>query len=158
MLHPTQMDHVELARDLLETEPLLAVKIEEAASLARGQGAEMLVEVLRFLHLVVWSGKTLTPPQILDLGWHEFILFTRLYATTCEKQFGRFIHHQPGGEEAENRSQLRNTLKLYQLCFDAPNPVYWGEQGYYGEAAGCGACEGVPAPEQGEHACTLQDR
>jgi len=35
------------------------------------------------------------PSQVVDVAWHEFILFTREYANFCSKAFGRFIHHTP---------------------------------------------------------------
>jgi len=35
------------------------------------------------------------PSQVVDVAWHEFILFTREYARFCSKAFGRFIHHTP---------------------------------------------------------------
>jgi len=111
----------------------------------------MLTEVLKFLSLVVWSGKVLTPPLPLDLAWHEFILFTRAYAEMCQQQFGRFIHHQPGGSEEENGRQLRTLLKLYGLCFGTPDKRFWGDHGYWSEPAACGACgalmETVHGPE-----------
>ncbi len=141
IMHPTKLKHMQIAEQILEKSPILGDKIAAAVSLDKALAPKMLGEVLRFLHLVVWSGKKLTPPHILDLAWHEFILFTRVYSRVCQEYFGRFIHHEPGGEEAENRGQLRQALKLYQLCFGAPSPVFWGEHGYYAEDAGCGACK-----------------
>ncbi len=35
------------------------------------------------------------PSQIVDVAWHEFILFTKDYATFCNKAFGYFLHHTP---------------------------------------------------------------
>lgn len=35
------------------------------------------------------------PSQVVDVAWHEFILFTREYQVFCEKAFGRFLHHTP---------------------------------------------------------------
>lgn len=35
------------------------------------------------------------PSQIVDDGWHEFILFTRSYKDFCKKALGRFLHHTP---------------------------------------------------------------
>ena len=35
------------------------------------------------------------PSQVVDVAWHEFILFTRSYKSFCQKSLGRFLHHTP---------------------------------------------------------------
>ncbi len=35
------------------------------------------------------------PSQVVDVAWHEFILFTRNYQVFCDKALGRFLHHTP---------------------------------------------------------------
>ncbi len=35
------------------------------------------------------------PSQVVDVAWHEFILFTRKYADFCQRALGRFLHHTP---------------------------------------------------------------
>ena len=35
------------------------------------------------------------PLQVVDDGWHEFILYTRSYKVFCKKALGRFLHHTP---------------------------------------------------------------
>jgi hypothetical protein len=35
------------------------------------------------------------PSQVVDVTWHEFILFTRNYQVFCDKALGRFLHHTP---------------------------------------------------------------
>jgi hypothetical protein len=35
------------------------------------------------------------PSQVVDLAWHEFILFTQKYESFCKKAIGRFLHHTP---------------------------------------------------------------
>ncbi len=35
------------------------------------------------------------PSQVVDVAWHEFILFTRHYQAFCKKALGRFLHHTP---------------------------------------------------------------
>ena len=35
------------------------------------------------------------PSQVVDMAWHEFILFTRAYEVFCKKALGRFLHHTP---------------------------------------------------------------
>lgn len=52
------------------------------------------------------TGRPLSPSDIVDPGWHEFILHTVDYAAFCERIAGRFLHHVPtdpedGSAEAE---------------------------------------------------------
>ena len=35
------------------------------------------------------------PSEIVDVFWHEFLLFTREYQQFCQKGIGRFLHHTP---------------------------------------------------------------
>lgn len=35
------------------------------------------------------------PSRVVDVAWHEFILFTRLYQEFCRDALGRFLHHTP---------------------------------------------------------------
>src|SRR5215467_13897157 len=35
------------------------------------------------------------PSQVVDVAWHEFILFTRDYRAFCQRGLGRFLHHVP---------------------------------------------------------------
>lgn len=35
------------------------------------------------------------PSQVVDVAWHEFILFTRNYQHFCQRALGRFLHHTP---------------------------------------------------------------
>ncbi len=35
------------------------------------------------------------PSQVVDVAWHEFILFTRAYQKFSRKAFGKFFHHHP---------------------------------------------------------------
>lgn len=35
------------------------------------------------------------PSQVVDVAWHEYILFTKQYQIFCSKALGRFLHHVP---------------------------------------------------------------
>lgn len=35
------------------------------------------------------------PSQVVDVAWHEFILYTRAYQKFCQQGLGRFLHHTP---------------------------------------------------------------
>jgi len=47
---------------------------------------------------------------IIDEMWHNFILFTPVYAQFCERFFGRFVHHIPTSKkEREAHQKLLET-------------------------------------------------
>lgn len=44
-------------------------------------------------------GQSLAPSELVDYGWHAFILHTVDYAAFCERVVGRFVHHVPTDED-----------------------------------------------------------
>jgi hypothetical protein len=59
---------------------------------------DLVFEALReYFHLCRKAGRRLLamPSQVVDVAWHEFILFTRNYESFCTKALGRFLHHTP---------------------------------------------------------------
>jgi hypothetical protein len=43
-------------------------------------------------------GQLLVPSELVDYGWHAFILHTVDYAAFCQKAVGHFVHHVPTDE------------------------------------------------------------
>jgi len=55
------------------------------------------------------------PSQVVDMAWHEFILFTRSYEEFCQQGLGRFLHHTPA--EAMSTPQIaQDGIKRAWLC------------------------------------------
>lgn len=122
------MDYSKLAEELLFSTPVLKIKIDKACSPNDLTSKDILVEVLRFMHLVVLSGERLTPSQQVDLAWHEFILFTKLYSEFCNAHFGRFIHHYPAHNDDNNKEGFRKLHYYYKKHIGLnPNPKLWGK-------------------------------
>ena len=138
--HPDRFDHAQLAKDVLQANPVLYTKISVACEIEEFQVPQSLTEVIRFLNLIAVSETVLTPSKFLDHVWHEFILCTRAYWSFCERKFGRMIHHHPGGSEEKNREQFRRTLELYREHFGAPEPCFWECAALPG-ASDCGGCD-----------------
>lgn len=42
----------------------------------------------------------LAPSELVDIGWHTFVLHTQDYAAFCDAIAGRFLHHVPVDPEA----------------------------------------------------------
>lgn len=92
--------------------------------------AELEREFKRFMCLcAITEDVTLAPPRRVDEVWHEFLLFTELYAEFTEQCVGRFVHHRPGitadSHTFFHRCYVRNTLPLYRQHFGDPPPHIW---------------------------------
>ncbi len=137
-LHPRRVAHERLADEVLQAQPVLYAKIARACGIRESEVSQALAEVIRFLNLIAFSGRTLAPAQNLDLAWHEFILCTRAYMRFCRRHFGRIIHHTPEGNRRVNNARFQETVALYKEHFGSPDPRFWGAR----KPAECGSCEG----------------
>ncbi len=138
------LDHEALAAALLNIKPVLRSKLVAACGVEAERAEVALREVIRFLDLCAAAGRPLTPSPRVDDAWHEFVLCTREYADFCQQHFGRFVHHDPGGTDEDNRRQFRATLYAYAQRFEAPDPRWWGEAARDTPTANCGGCESAP--------------
>jgi hypothetical protein len=74
---------------------------------------EQVIRGLRdYFHLISLSQrKTVAmPSQVVDVAWHEFILFTREYSKFCSKSLGRFLHHTPA-ESMKSNIEAQSSIK-----------------------------------------------
>lgn len=57
------------------------------------------------------------PSQVVDVAWHEFILFTREYTHFCKKAFGKYLHHTPA-EAMNSATSVQDGIKRawYLAC------------------------------------------
>jgi hypothetical protein len=69
-------------------------KLDETEQIAWAE--RIMNETLGFLQFCATSPvQGFAPSELVDIGWHTFILYTREYAAFCEEIAGRFIHHAP---------------------------------------------------------------
>jgi hypothetical protein len=129
-----------LAQTLLLQHPALVQKICKATLASASDAEHGLTETLKFLALANEnSASECSPSQRVDLVWHEFILFTRLYANFCQQNFGKYIHHEPSADGKACSSTYQHTLDLYRQRFGAPDPDWWSVNEK--EPADCGMCD-----------------
>ncbi len=55
----------------------------------------ILNETLAFLKLCSLDTRSFSPSELVDIGWHEFMLHSRAYMDFCEDVCGRYVHHEP---------------------------------------------------------------
>jgi hypothetical protein len=65
-------------------------------------------------------GGPIAPSELVDVGWHTFILHTREYAEFCVRVAGRFLHHVPTDEDDPDthgggaRARLNRTVRAIE--------------------------------------------
>ncbi|NVJ59375.1 MAG: hypothetical protein HWE27_03245 [Gammaproteobacteria bacterium] len=75
--------------------------------------AQLVIDGLReYFHLCNIAGRKMVsmPSQVVDVAWHEFILFTLKYKNFCQDAFGRFLHHTPA-EAMRSPTQAQDGIK-----------------------------------------------
>ncbi|MGD9969050.1 MAG: hypothetical protein AB7S65_01215 [Sulfuricurvum sp.] len=78
--------------------PTLQQKIRQRYPHLSDAQLRTVIDALReYFHLCAQSESKMVsmPSQVVDIAWHEFILFTRSYRDFCSNAFGRFLHHTP---------------------------------------------------------------
>jgi hypothetical protein len=92
------IDRVSSGRALVSGElfaQLTARIAHDHPELAPDLPARILDQALAFLATCATATGPLGPSDLVDIGWHTFLLHTREYADFCQRIAGRFIHHQP---------------------------------------------------------------
>ncbi|MFG2102513.1 glycine-rich domain-containing protein [Micromonospora echinaurantiaca] len=92
------IDRVSTGRALVSDElfaQLTARIAHDHPELASDLPARIMDQALAFLAACATATDPLGPSDLVDIGWHTFILHTREYADFCQRIAGRFIHHQP---------------------------------------------------------------
>ena len=89
-----------LARRITTDHPEIS---EATARRIVGQAAAFIAASGRF------PGQSLSPSQLVDYGWHAFILHTVDYARFCERTVGGFVHHIPTDDGGETPGAARTT-------------------------------------------------
>lgn len=86
--------------------------LEKYPHLTEQQVDQVIMGMREYFHLCNQAGKKMVsmPSQVVDVAWHEFILFTRKYDLFCNKAFGRFLHHTPA-EAMETPTMAQTGIK-----------------------------------------------
>jgi len=93
--------------------PTISKKVAQAYPHLTDTQLHQVMNGLRdyFQMIAISRGKAVSmPSQVVDVAWHEFILFTRNYAEFCQKSHGRFIHHTPA-EAMQSRTIAQEGIK-----------------------------------------------
>jgi len=74
---------------------------------------ELVLDTLKEFFLISYKAKSKAvamPSQVVDVAWHQFILFTKNYEVFCKKGIGKFLHHTPT-EAMKSRTSAQDGIK-----------------------------------------------
>lgn len=86
--------------------------IEKYPHLTESQTESVLDGLRNYFHVCNVAGRKMVamPSQVVDVAWHEFILYTKKYDHFCNKALGRFLHHTPA-EAMKSRTSAQKGIK-----------------------------------------------
>jgi hypothetical protein len=74
---------------------LVARIATEHPGLPEGMPDRIMGQTVAFLETCATATEPIGPSELVDIGWHTFILYTHEYAEFGNRIAGRFIHHVP---------------------------------------------------------------
>lgn len=93
--------------------PSIAPKVKQKYPHLTDDNLKKVIRGLReYFQICNLAGKRMVsmPSQVVDVAWHEFILFTREYHNFCNKALGKFLHHTPA-EAMQNPTFAQEGIK-----------------------------------------------
>jgi hypothetical protein len=128
----------------------LTDRIVTRERLGRDLAQRIMDQALAFL--VTCAGHTgppLAPSELVDIGWHTFILDTHEYAAFCDRVAGRFVHHIPDEDQESGKSPggvlARTTVAMRALGFHLDDALW--PRTAPGSCTGChNGCHNDPPP------------
>lgn len=89
-------------------------------------------EYKKFVFLGITSPSRVTPSKVIDMVWHEHLLFSTGYRRFCTDVIQHNFDHHPELIEMDSQTeafqlQYASTMELYQMEFGIiPPPEIWG--------------------------------
>lgn len=97
----------------------LIERFQKKLGMSESEAKQLFDDTKLFLLLCAENPKQhFVPTQKIDDGWHNFILYTRDYASFCDNYFGRFLHHQPH-DSFTNHKASGGALRTLQAAYEA---------------------------------------
>ncbi|WP_136667270.1 hypothetical protein [Flavobacterium sp. H122] len=89
---------------------------------------QAIEEYKKFVFLASISNQMVSPSEIVDIVWHQHLIFSKSYEKLCQI-LGKKIGHIPSTHNPHNHSVFKeakeHTTTLYESCFGKQNPYFW---------------------------------
>ncbi|HOX81601.1 MAG TPA: hypothetical protein PLJ60_03215 [Chryseolinea sp.] len=93
-----------------------------------------ILEYKKFMYLAGTSDLMVSPSEIIDIVWHQHLIFTQSYSDLCNI-IGKNIQHIPSTHNKEDFEKFKlakhRTKKLYNENFEAQPPEIWDYSDMY---------------------------
>lgn len=93
-----------------------------------------ILEYKKFMYLAATSDMMVSPSPVVDIVWHQHLIFTQSYQDFCTVA-GKAIQHVPSTHNAEDAEKFKQakerTKKLYQSVFGDQPAGIWEYAGMY---------------------------
>lgn len=142
-----------LASVLKYGHPELVNRLHHVLNISQPEAEQLFEDVKKYLFLAVITNERLAPTDAIDLGWHEFLLYTRDYASFCNRFFGAFIHHTPNPELSPHVVKTaKRTTELARGMFGEDLGKNWVHTSgdCFVNPCSAGDCEGTCEPGGGD--------
>lgn len=134
-------------KELIRIDPLVVPDLESdvwnSGKVKPTLSALVVGETGKFLYLCAAApeGEVVRPSQMVDVGWHAFILRTRAYQDHCKRLGVEYIHHDPDSVDLgsdEKAGGVENTLRIMRDLGVEPEMRAW--QDFEDDFAACSQC------------------
>lgn len=106
--------------------------------LERGVADRVMDQALAFLKVMGHARAfDMAPSEIVDPGWHTFMLHTQDYANWCQEQFGYFVHHAPNSKIRTRGLMVSVADRIAAAGFEVDTSL-WGTAAECNQPACCG--------------------
>ncbi len=121
--------------------PSLLARLSEKCHLSPNEAAELFEDTKLFLYLASVESDDVSPPEMIDVCWHEFLLFTKDYSEFCQHFFHEFIHHRPRylNDVQEEQYPVLSTISSAKARFGALSKNWNIQKG--ADCTKCGYCK-----------------
>ncbi|MFE9446897.1 glycine-rich domain-containing protein [Streptomyces sp. NPDC006739] len=103
----------------------------------RSIAERIMNEALAFIDVMGKTGEGMSPSQVVDPGWHTFMLHTEDYAAFCTARYGRFIHHAPKSRYRDRATMVDVVAKIRAHGYEVDESL-WGTKADCNEPTCCG--------------------
>ncbi|UII23152.1 hypothetical protein [Fulvivirga ligni] len=87
-----------------------------------------ILEYKKFMYLAATSGEMVSPSEVIDVVWHQHLIFSDSYAQLC-KILGKDIKHIPSthikGQKEQFDHARKRTRELYEMEFGRQPNAIW---------------------------------
>jgi hypothetical protein len=101
--------------------PELIERYKDKLGLSGQAALQLFHDVKQFLYVCGTQNENgCSPTEKIDLGWHEFLLYSRDYREFCEQMFGQLVEHAPRSylkTDRRPKGEMRRTYLVARSIF-----------------------------------------